>query len=94
MRNFSIDRLVSHPDTNDMNIIRKFRKQRGLTQEQLGEMVGVKKALVSKWEHGLKPAPLCAVRLHDATSGELPKWEIRPDLWEAPSLSEPQESPA
>lgn len=68
-----------------MNIIRKFRKQRGLTQEQLGEMVGVKKALVSKWEHGLKPAPLCAVRLHDATDGALPKWETRPDLWDAPA---------
>lgn len=34
------------------NYIRKLRKEKGLTQEQLGEMIGVKKAAVQKWENG------------------------------------------
>jgi len=32
--------------------IAKYRKQRGLTQEQLGELVGVSNQSVSKWETG------------------------------------------
>lgn len=34
------------------NYIRKLRTEKGLTQERLGEMVGVKKAAVQKWENG------------------------------------------
>lgn len=34
------------------NYIRKLRTEKGLTQEQLGEMVGVQKAAVQKWENG------------------------------------------
>ena len=32
--------------------IKKLRENRGLTQEQLGELVGVQKAAVQKWESG------------------------------------------
>ncbi len=34
------------------NYIRRLRNEKGLTQEQLGEMVGVQKAAVQKWENG------------------------------------------
>lgn len=33
--------------------IKKLREAKGLTQEQLGEIVGVKKAAVQKWESGM-----------------------------------------
>lgn len=33
-------------------LIRKLRLEKGLTQEQLGEMVGVQKSAVAKWENG------------------------------------------
>lgn len=36
--------------------IKEARKKRNLTQEQLGEMVGVKKAQISKLENSLKEA--------------------------------------
>lgn len=32
--------------------IRRLRTEKGLTQEQLGELVGVRKAAVQKWENG------------------------------------------
>jgi HTH-type transcriptional regulator / antitoxin HipB len=36
--------------------IKKARKQRNLTQEELGELVGVKKTQISKLEHSLTDA--------------------------------------
>jgi len=56
-----------------------------LTQEQLGDLIGVKKALVSKWEKGKAPTPLKAIEIEEATEGKVPRWRTRPDLWEAPS---------
>lgn len=35
------------------DIIKQLRLERGLTQEELGEIVGVKKAAVQKWESGM-----------------------------------------
>ena len=33
-------------------IIKQARMQKGLSQEELGEMVGVQKSAVAKWENG------------------------------------------
>lgn len=33
--------------------IKKLRTEKGLTQEELGEMLGVKRAAVNKWESGM-----------------------------------------
>ena len=33
--------------------IRKFRKETGLTQEQLAEMIGISKSRISNWEQGI-----------------------------------------
>jgi DNA-binding XRE family transcriptional regulator len=38
--------------------IKQIRKERHLTQEQLGELIGVKKAQISKIENSLKQARL------------------------------------
>ena len=68
------------------NIIKQFRETRGLTQEQLGELVGVKKAAVCKWEadDDVVPSPMIAIRLEEVSGGVLARWMTRPDLWEPP----------
>ncbi len=38
------------PDTGD--IIKKLRKEKKLTQEQLGSMIGVQKSAIAKYERG------------------------------------------
>lgn len=41
-----------------MNRIREFREAKGLTQAQLGEMVGVNQCTIDKYESGLVTPPL------------------------------------
>lgn len=66
------------------NPIKAYREARSLTQKQLGELVGVEKAAVSKWEHGNGPSAVAAIRIERATGGKLPRWKTRPDLWSRP----------
>ncbi len=42
--------------------LRALRKKRGLTQSQLGELIGVKKATISKLEKGVHNATLATIR--------------------------------
>ena len=35
--------------------IKKLRKEKGLTQQQLGEMLGVQKSAIAKYENGRVP---------------------------------------
>lgn len=66
------------------NAIRHFRANKGLTQEQLGQLVGVQKSAVSKWEVGVAPSASSAIRIEEATNGAVPRWVLRPDLWQRP----------
>ena len=51
----------------EMNQIRLFRTQRGLTQEALAEMIGVSRQTVAKWERGdTLPDVASCVRMADA----------------------------
>jgi len=70
------------------NPIKEFREAEQLTQEQMGELAGVKKSAVSKWEDGVAPSAESAKRIEEATGGRLPKWKLRPDLWEPPAIDQ------
>ena len=70
------------------NALRRFREAHKLTQDQIGAMAGVKKAAVSKWEEGVRIPPMRVILLEENSHGELPRWELRPDLWEAPSTTQ------
>ena len=56
------------PENELSKNIRRLRKKRQLTQEQLAAMVGVSAQAVSKWESGGYPDPslLPAIALHAA----------------------------
>ena len=45
--------------------LKELRKEKGLTQEQLGEKIGVTNKTVSRWENGnyIPPAECLAIRL-------------------------------
>jgi len=67
------------------NAISDFRRSKNLTLEQFGHLVGVQKAAVSKWEKGIAgPSPALAIEIEKATNGQLSRWDVRPDLWDAP----------
>ena len=55
--------------------LKKLREDRGLTQEQLGEIINVSRSLISKWENGNKmPAVECLRALskfYDITIDEI-----------------------
>ena len=61
--------------------ITTWRKANGITQAQLGEMLGVGDAAVTKWEKGRVPAE----RVLDVERvTRVPRYRIRPDLYPPP----------
>lgn len=61
--------------------IRTFRDAKKITLQQFGDMVGLKKARVWKYENGRLPVPAELVpKIEEATG--IPRHELRPDLWE------------
>lgn len=67
-----------------MSLIKQYRTAKGLTQEQLGQLVGVQKAAVSKWEYGEPPSIEAAKKLEEISGGVIAKWMTRPDVWSPP----------
>jgi DNA-binding transcriptional regulator YdaS (Cro superfamily) len=63
-----------------MNPIRTFRDAKSLTLQQFGEMVGLRKALVWKYENGRLRVPAELVPKIEQATG-IPRHELRPDLW-------------
>ena len=78
-----------------------YRKQAGLSQEQLGERVGVSRQTVSKWEQGLTTPELDKLialsRVFDVSIDRLVDNPIRPDTGPGsapPSDPQPESPPA
>jgi transcriptional regulator with XRE-family HTH domain len=66
--NFGLDKPVTVDITRGMSAIRQYREEAGLTQGQLGALVGVTKASVSRYESGKgRPAELAAIKLEKLT---------------------------
>lgn len=62
--------------------IRTFRAAKSLTLQQFGELVGLRKALVWKYENGRLRVPAELVpKIEEATG--IARHELRPDLWPA-----------
>lgn len=55
-------------------------------QQKLADAVGVRQQTISKLLRGTrqKVSAEIAAGIHNATNGKVPKWIIRPDLFDAP----------
>lgn len=68
---FEPDSKTFHHPTVEAQDIRDFRKHKGLSQEALGQLCGVKKSTVSEWESGKsRPSGSAAILLGDYLSGK------------------------
>lgn len=56
------------------------------SQAKLADAIGVKQQTISKLFTGERKrvSAEIAVGIHNATSGKVPKWVLRPDLFDAP----------
>ena len=63
-----------------MNALSKFRESKGLTQEQVANLLGTTKATVSRWEsEKRRPDPAAAAEIERKLG--IPRHEMRPDLY-------------
>lgn len=57
------------------DLLRKWRRTQGLTQEDIGQSIGICHSQVSEWENRkAHPAGLMLLRLHLLTGGAVPFW--------------------
>jgi DNA-binding transcriptional regulator YdaS (Cro superfamily) len=58
------------------------------SQQKLADAIGVRQQTISKLLLGQrsKISAEIAAGIHTATNGQIPKWKIRPDLFEAPAV--------
>ena len=59
----------------------------------LAEACGVSQPTITRarnaWDkRGIRPTPELAAKIHRATNGAVKKWEMRPDVFDAPSDGE------
>ena len=76
---------VQTAEINIGKVIKAERKRQGLTQQQLGERMGVQKAQVSKIENGKSPAYSSILRAFKALGAKTASIDLgdlgRVDLW-------------
>lgn len=61
--------------------IKAYLDRKQMTAAAFADLIGVKKAAVSKWMRGQGPSIESAKVIDERTNGELPKEALRPDVW-------------
>jgi len=54
-------------------------------QAQFADAIGVSPMAISHWIHRKQVPAKRALDIEQATQGAVPRWELRPDLWERPT---------
>lgn len=67
-----------------MHPITRYRTKFNLTLEQFGDMIGVVKSSIHRWEAGERMSAPNAVAIEKATGGAIHRSELRPDIFENP----------
>lgn len=62
--------------------IRTYLEAKQMTAAAFADLIGVKKAAVSKWMRGQGPSIESAKLIEERTNGDLPKEALRPDVWQ------------
>ncbi len=79
------------------NCIRSYREKHGMTLEAFGELVGVQKGTVHRWENGISPSLDSARAIEERTAGTegaITRQQLRPDVWSTDSSPTPFEEVA
>lgn len=61
--------------------IRSYLDKHQLSQGEFARRVGVTQGAVWQWLNGLEVSAKAAVKIEDATKGEINRADLRPDLW-------------
>ncbi|WP_371678976.1 transcriptional regulator [Microvirga sp. KLBC 81] len=61
------------------------------SEAKLGELCGVSQNAIWHAKKSGRVSAELAKAIHEATGGEVPKWSLRPDLWDPPP--NPRSSP-
>jgi DNA-binding transcriptional regulator YdaS (Cro superfamily) len=55
------------------------------SEAKLAHAAGVSQPAIHKAKNAERVSAELAVKIEVATGGRVPRWELRPDLWQAPS---------
>lgn len=66
-----------------MNALKSYRKDRGLTLDQMAIRIGVTKSAVWKYENDIPPSFETAIKISMATEGLVKVVDLRPELTSA-----------
>ena len=58
------------------------------SQARLGELCGVSQNAIWAAKRAGRVSAELAMSIEKATDGQVPRWEMRPDLWDRPSSTE------
>lgn len=58
-------------------------------ETRLAQLAGCSQNAIWAARRAGRVSATMAVRLEAATDGKVPRWKLRPDLWDAPGASEP-----
>ena len=69
-----------------MNALDAYLRMTGMNQSELADFLGVSPAIVCLWTRGKQRISAeRAVMIEKALGGKLPRWVMRPDLWDPPT---------